>query len=53
MWFGCLQPSQEELQKKPWEYQNLKILQITPLLRQECGLTVYNRAIPDFQIPTS
>merc|ERR1712029_1109457 len=21
--------------------------------RQECGLTVYNRAIPDFQIPTS
>ena len=53
MWFDCLQPSQEELQKKPWEYQNLKILQITPLLRQECGLTVYNRAIPDFQIPTS
>ena len=26
---------------------------VCTFFREECGLTVYNRAIPDFQIPTS
>jgi protein-tyrosine phosphatase len=43
----CVLTEEEEFEK----YSGMEGL--LDFYRQECGLTVYNRAIPDFQIPTS